>query len=241
MDIDLLGDDDQYSCNLTPAIQPQPKPPDLSQQLSSLNLATASNGATDDDEFGEFLQSAEPNSNVPVKSHATQTTLRPAITNKLECATARRNTIATPQQSNSSQCIADRILGWISDPKLTSLGSLPDDAIDRAWDSAAGLLGGTDLKPHIGEIATRLCSAIPRDSPAANQTPELLSATMLSAEKTAELSESLLVKPLSSSASFGRQINSIAWPQYKPTTSKPTAVSNEDLVSAYLRLVDKTT
>ncbi|KAJ2852033.1 hypothetical protein IWW36_000612 [Coemansia brasiliensis] len=259
MEIDLLGDDDQNSCNLTSAIQPQPKFPDLSQRLSNLNLATVSNKHTesseDDDEFGEFLQSsaasgadllAKPNSNNTTSQPAPP--LRPVLnTNKPESSKARRNTIATPLPlSSSSHCIADQILDWISDPKLPAnphaAAPETDNAIDRAWDSAAGLLGGTDIRPHIGEIATRLCSAIPRASPPTKQASDSPPAiVLLSAESIAELSETLLAAQSSSAIGFGQQISDIVWPQHKPAplhSLRSTTISNDDLVNAYLRLVD---
>ncbi|KAJ2830381.1 hypothetical protein IWW50_000314 [Coemansia erecta] len=228
MDIDLLGDsDDQQNCSLGPAIEPQPKSTHkVTEQLAQLDISSPNspealnsdiNDSDDSDEFGDFLQSETVDS-----------------------------TWGVPQDPVGS--VAEQVLEWISG---THISTAPNSgnasaqllaSIDEAWESAVGLMGGHDMKPHIGEIAARLCAVLPT---AQNQTIDLQpppAVAMPSIDSAIELAGMARV---ASTEDIGQKVCDLVWPLYsrsKDLVEAEDTTSDErtNLVNAYLRLAERT-
>ncbi|KAJ2706778.1 hypothetical protein H4R19_004976 [Coemansia spiralis] len=230
MDFNLLGDDDDdhgRAPNLPPALQPQrPATAEAStaEQLRRLEVASDKDDA---DDFGDFLHSEAADDSWPAPEQP-----GPGV--------------ASPSEPRDPMgAAAAQLLAWISSaPKDGAAADPPPDAsvaaASAAWESAEGLMGGANPGLHLGEIATRLCSAIPpwphHAAPAdAEQPPAEVS--LESACRAAEAAAPVL--PLDcaqlSSLTYG-----LVWPMYADRSpNEPPAGEDARLADAYLRLAKK--
>ncbi|KAJ1721212.1 hypothetical protein LPJ53_004233 [Coemansia erecta] len=154
---------------------------------------------------------------------------------------------------------ADQVLSWISmSPKSDSNDKSNGDSgdtIENAWDSAAGLMGGTNIGTHIGEIASRLCSVIPADSTLSSGFDRQKDVSDMDSDEP-DLEEtdawkSLLLDAGGAEHSFAslesshieRRIADTIWPCEDNVWSAASEIESEteeDLVQAYLRLTAAT-
>ncbi|KAJ2137813.1 hypothetical protein IW136_003366 [Coemansia sp. RSA 678] len=143
---------------------------------------------------------------------------------------------------------AEQVLEWISNThpatSTDNASSQVLDSIEEAWGSAVGLMGGSDIKPHIGEIATRLCAVLP----AASQTISIQPPTaivMPSVDTIVDLSTATsTARSWTLVENTAQKVFDLVWPFYsKPkdlVAVEDTTDERENLVNAYLRLAERT-
>ncbi|KAJ1829075.1 hypothetical protein LPJ56_000675 [Coemansia sp. RSA 2599] len=112
-----------------------------------------------------------------------------------------------------------------------------------AWERASGLMGGSHMDAHIGEIASRLCSVIPAgietEEAGANEMPAVAEET--DAWKSLLDDDGVLSRSGETGAgrqqqgAFERRILDSVWPSGDNVWSDQV---DGDLVNAYLRLAD---
>ncbi|KAJ2393944.1 hypothetical protein GGI05_002261 [Coemansia sp. RSA 2603] len=186
----------------------------------------------------------------------TQPSSTPAV-EESNNAVADQVTKATEAPRDPMDVAADQVLSWMSPtPKFESKDENiieGEDTILNAWDSAVGLMGGTNIGIHIGEIASRLCSVIPEDNPLLNGFDAQKNTSDkddgLDLEET-DAWKSLLMDAGGAEQSFAKlespniekRVADTIWPcedNVWSASSEIESETEEDLVQAYLRLTTK--
>ncbi|KAJ2608956.1 hypothetical protein H4S08_004252 [Coemansia sp. RSA 1365] len=140
--------------------------------------------------------------------------------------------------------MANQLQNWISGTENSTPNNCMDyseSMIDIAsvWESAEGLMGGSNPSTHINEIATRLCKTIP-SNPQHEQTNESILSMPIPQVDLIEKSIDLLSQKCTESfyqllpeTNIAQQSYNLIWPLYSNTNS---ADEGADLTNAYLRL-----
>ncbi|KAJ1648718.1 hypothetical protein J3B02_003593 [Coemansia erecta] len=147
----LLLDDESASASqqsLAPALRPQ---------NSSETKSLVQGNAAESEEFGDFLQGDSAQ-----KIAADELKCKSGLSEKVNI----EKVIGLKSPVDQT---ADQVLQWISTTNAgessSNAGALrTQDAVRDAWDNASGLMGGSHMDEHIGEIASRLCSVIPANA-----------------------------------------------------------------------------
>ncbi|KAJ2622018.1 hypothetical protein GGI25_003012 [Coemansia spiralis] len=245
-------DDDEQQTQLPPAIQPQRSSSNIhnAQQLKSKSSTQTL------DEFGEFKSSEYKTStdtqhlSLPLPPPpATPLASQPPIqSTEKPHALRRKSSVSSgsPPSALQQNTIANQVLSWISDPSPIHMsdGDDDDEKIDRAWQDAEGLMGGSNLHVHIGEIASRLCAAI--TAPAAKDLVDTLadSADKIDLKDVDALLESIQTHSQHSGGSpiSYSKIYEIVWPEADTACGNdpapPADNPDGDLVKAYLQLAE---
>ncbi|KAJ1902252.1 hypothetical protein LPJ66_000139 [Kickxella alabastrina] len=188
-DLLLLCDEDTQDRKLQPAMQPQSN--STGDQILSSTSDPAGLDEEETDDFGDFLQGNQDSSEFTsgaVSGNALGLKMGDLKVNEklntklmaflpltprppkdgVVCTGPRPSTVRDPKDA-----AAEKILGWMAAAAAPIPAGGSDagagDVIGNAWETAAGLMGGSHLGHHIGEIASRLCNVIPADTLAAEQ------------------------------------------------------------------------
>ncbi|KAJ2785588.1 Haloacid dehalogenase-like hydrolase domain-containing protein 3 [Coemansia interrupta] len=276
--------DDLLQLDDSEAIQTQLPPALLPQTSKALVGQTEAAVTQEADEFGEFLQNSEQPAGIPESSVSTKNALGLTLDKAVSSLTLFPPPPRTPQPSSTPDfkettiaaavqtpttievprdpmdVAADQVLGWISTTPKDDINEesnvVSEELIQNAWDSAAGLMGGTNVGTHIGEIASRLCSVIPADSALSNgldcqEDASDIDNGVLDLEET-DAWKSLLLDAGGAEHSFANlesphlenRIADTIWPCEDNVWSAASEIGSEteeDLVQAYLRLTADTT
>ncbi|KAJ1833527.1 hypothetical protein LPJ63_002696 [Coemansia sp. RSA 2711] len=150
-----------------------------------------------------------------------------------------------PELHDPADIVAAQVLEWISDTQPAPIASASAQlaGVDGIWSSAEGLMGGANVKPHIGEIATRLCAGIAFDS----QTSEPPRAIVMPPiDGVPELSSAASVAHASAPEdSVGQRVCRLLWPLHSEVdaldeTADAASDERANLVRAYLQLAEQT-
>ncbi|KAJ2441972.1 hypothetical protein H4S00_000046 [Coemansia sp. D1744] len=156
---------------------------------------------------------------------------------------------AQSQPLDPMDSAAEQVLEWISNAhpatSTENASSQLLDSIEEAWGSAVGLMGGSDIKPHIGEIATRLCAVLPATTSQTINIQPPTAIVMPSVDTIVELSTvTSTVRSWTLIENTAQKVFDLVWPFYsKPkdlVAVEDTADERKNLVNAYLRLAEMT-
>ncbi|KAJ1882188.1 hypothetical protein LPJ57_001111 [Coemansia sp. RSA 486] len=148
--------------------------------------------------------------------------------------------------------VTDQVLQWIS--ASNTVGSEGNnDVVGDAWENASGLMGGSHMGAHIGEIASRFCSVIPAETDNCKQ-PEAEEEEEPNVVPVAEetdawrelledgFSTQTNAEEAASRAAFERRILDSVWPRddnvWNGDADNQPEDPDGDLVNAYLKLAD---
>ncbi|KAJ2224046.1 hypothetical protein IWW45_008190, partial [Coemansia sp. RSA 485] len=240
--------------SLPPALLPQ------STENTAVGESLAQSNAEEMEEFGDFLQG---NSTTQTTQTAIEEETKEGnVTGKKVGgkdglvgafgSLSVKHTEDGKLKDEIGERMTDQVLQWISASNTVGAEG-NNDVVGDAWENASGLMGGSHMDAHIGEIASRFCSVIPaetdnRKQPEAGEEEEPNVVPV--AEETDAWRELLEggfstqtnAEEAASRAVFERRVLDSVWPRddnvWNGDADNQAEDPDGDLVNAYLKLAD---
>ncbi|KAJ1728342.1 hypothetical protein LPJ61_004084 [Coemansia biformis] len=202
----------------------------------------------DHDQHGKLDTSQQP---APLAGSGIDSTPDSATDELAPCTSGADSAGPRGEKHDPINIAASQLLEWISGPGVPEdrdttgpdAGPLPGADALAAWASAEGLMGGSDLTLHLGEIASRLCSIVPpwpQHVEPADMDQKPITVSLEPVYNT--LGPATVVDAVRTSTD-GTRLNTLAynlvWPMYADHGPPETCTSEDDgLVNAYMRLAE---